>query len=720
MARRTHKNSKQHSTRLLNIGRDIVSLFLKKPNQSLNFKQVAAGLGKKTHKEKNEIIKVLQKLRSQDRLEQVSKGKFKLAPLKDTLEGIIDFTSSGAAYVIIEGMDNDIYIPKGKTGNALNKDRVSVLLCKRRKNKTQEGEVIDVLKRNSSQFVGVLEYKLGADYGFVTTQSRDLHVDLYIPKSKMKGAKNGEKVIAVMTDWPSHARKPFGKITTVLGTPGEHDVEIHSILADYDLPYEFSKEVEQEANSILTSITQEEINKRRDMRNITTFTIDPTDAKDFDDALSFERLKNGNIEVGVHIADVSHYVKPGTLLDNEAYKRATSVYLVDRVVPMLPEVLSNNVCSLRPNEEKLTFSACFEMTEQGDIVKEWFGRTVILSDRRFTYEEAQKVIETKKGDFKDEILILDQLAKILREKRMQSGAISFDKIEVKFKLDENADPVGVYFKQSKDANKLIEEFMLLANRKVSEFVSLKKNKSLSGNTFVYRIHDDPDFEKLNSLKTFIQQFDYDLDLTNKKSISQSMNYLLEEVKGKGEANMIETLAMRTMSKAKYSTENIGHYGLTFNYYSHFTSPIRRYPDVIAHRLLQHYLDQKKSPNPEPYEVDCVHCSNRERLATDAERDSIKYMQAKYLEQHIGEVYSGVISGVTEWGIYVELPEILCEGMISLRDMKGDHYNLDPKNYQIIGKRTGNSYRLGDSITIKVVHVSLEKKQIDFEIAENIV
>ncbi len=718
MTRRKHKNSKQHSTRLLNVSRDIISLFLKKPNQSLNFKQVATELGKKTHKEKNEIIKVLQKLRAEDRLEEVTKGKYRLVEQEDTIEGTIDFTSSGAAYVIVEGMEDDIYIPRGKTGTSLNKDQVSVYLLKKGKSKKLEGEVIDVIKRDRNQFVGILDYKKDAEYGFVVTNSRHLHVDLYIPKERMKGAKNGEKVIAIITDWPSHAKKPFGKITNVLGKPGEHDVEIHSILADYDLPYEFPEEVERDANSTLTEITQKEIEKRRDMRHITTFTIDPTDAKDFDDALSFERLKNGNIEIGVHIADVSHYVQPGSILDEEAYKRATSVYLVDRVVPMLPEILSNNVCSLRPHEEKLTFSACFEMTDQGEIIKQWFGRTVTLSDKRFTYEEAQNVIETERGDYKEEILTLDKLAKILRKKRMDSGALSFDKIEVKFKLDDNADPIGVYFKQSKDANKLIEEFMLLANKKVSEFVSLKKNSIPSGNTFVYRIHDDPNPEKLNSLKAFIQQFDYDLDLTNKKTTSKSMNHLLEEVKGKGEANMIETLAMRTMSKAKYSTENIGHYGLTFDYYSHFTSPIRRYPDVIAHRLLQHYLDNEKSPDAEAYEVDCVHCSNRERLASDAERDSIKYMQAKYLEQHVGEIYSGVISGVTEWGIYVELPDILCEGMVSLRDMNDDHYSLDQKNYQIVGMKSGITYRLGDAITIKVTNVSLEKKQIDFEIAED--
>ncbi len=719
MARRKHKNNKQHTSYLLNLEKDIIHLFLKKPSQAMNFKQVAAALGKNTHKEKNEVIKVLQKLRGQEQLDEINKGKFKLTTQEDPIEGIIDFTSSGAAYVIVDGMDDDIYIPKGRTGNALNNDRVLVFIHKKRKNKKLEGEIVKVLKRSRSQFVGILDYKQGADFGFVVTDRRHLHVDLYISKEHMKEAKNGEKVIAVITDWPSHAKNPFGKITSVLGIPGEHNVEIHSILADYGLPYEFPKEVELEADAIPTQISSDEIAKRRDMRSITTFTIDPTDAKDFDDALSFERLENGNIEVGVHIADVSHYVQPNTLLDTEAYQRATSVYLVDRVVPMLPEVLSNNVCSLRPNEEKLTFSACFEMKEDGTIVKQWFGRTVTLSDRRFTYEEAQQVIETGEGDCKEEILTLDKIAKKLREKRMKSGAISFDKIEVKFKLDDNADPIGVYFKQSKDANKLIEEFMLLANRKVSEFVSLKKKGVPSGNTFVYRIHDDPDPEKLSALKTFIQQFDYDLDLTDQKSISSSMNHLLEEVKGKGEANMIETLAMRTMSKAKYSTENIGHYGLTFEYYSHFTSPIRRYPDVIAHRLLQHYLDGGKSPNAEPYEADCIHCSNRERLAADAERDSVKYMQAKYLQQHIGEIYNGVISGVTEWGIYVELPEILCEGMVSLRDMHDDNYTPDLKNYQIIGTRKGNTYRLGDAVTIKVAHVNLEKKQIDFEFAEDI-
>lgn len=716
--KRVYKDKTPSSKQRFALRNTILRLFVEKKEVSMNLNQVASALSKTTHKEKDELIKEIKKLHADGKLKEVSKGKYKLVK-SVPVEGIISFTSSRAAYVNIEGEEEDIYIARGRTANALNGDRVSLYIYAGHKNKKLQGEVLNVLKRKRKHFVGIWQYNEEAEYGFVITDKNQSHVDLYVSKENIKGAKKGEKVIAVITNWPSEVQKPFGKIIAVLGPPGEHEVEIHAILADYNLPHSFPKEIEKEANNIPVKIQSEEITKRRDMRSITTFTIDPTDAKDFDDALSFKPLENGNVEVGVHIADVSHYVQPGTLLNQEAYRRATSIYLVDRVVPMLPEILSNNICSLRPNEEKLTFSACFEMTPRGKIVKQWLGKTIILSDRRFTYEEVQQIIEKGEGSFKEEILNLNKLAKILRKKRIQSGTIGFDKIELKFKLDENADPVGVYIKQSKDAHKLIEEFMLLANRKVSEFISLNKSGKPTKNTFIYRIHDEPDPEKLRTLKTFIYQFGYDLDLTDRRTTMQSMNILLTKVKGKPEANMIETLAMRTMSKAKYSTNNIGHYGLNFSYYSHFTSPIRRYPDIIAHRLLAHYLSGNKSPDKALYEKDCVHCSNQEILSVNAERDSVKYMQAKYLTHHVGEIYKGIISGVTEWGIYVELLEFLCEGMVSLKDIKDDYYRFDAKNFQAVGRRTGNRYRLGDTLTIKVKQVNLERKQIDFEIAPDI-
>jgi len=665
--------------------------------------------------DKELVLKSLQKLVSKNEIEQMSAGKYRYTNTNlENYIGKIDFTQSSSAYVIVEGQEQDIFIQKSGLGKALDGDIVRVEIINNNKIKP-EGKIIEVIERFKTEFVGILDVAKNDKFGFVIVAKNKIHIDIFIPKSKFKDAKHGQKVICRINDWPDENDSPIGEIIEVLGDPGEHNVEIHSILAEYGLPFQFPEEVEKEANSIDTKITEEEIAKRRDMRGICTFTIDPKDAKDFDDALSIQKLENGNWEIGVHIADVSHYVKEGSLLDEEAYKRATSVYLVDRVVPMLPEILSNNVCSLRPNEEKLTFSAIFEMDDNAEIKKSWYGRTVILSDKRFTYEEAQEIIEGKEAELKNEVLTLDRLAKILRNERLKEGAIAFDRLEIKFNLDENNEPLGVFFKESKDSNHLIEEFMLLANKKVSEFVSLNKDNSPNNKTFVYRIHDDPDPTKLQTLKNFVKTFGYDLRINSPREISSSLNTMLKDVKGKGEENMIETLAMRSMSKAIYSTQNIGHYGLAFDNYSHFTSPIRRYPDVIAHRLLQHYLENKQSPDIKKYEEDCKHCSARERLAADAERDSTKYMQVKFMEKHIGEVFDGVISGVTEFGIYVETKMTKAEGLIRLRNIHDDHYKFDEKTYSIIGQKTGIRYQLGDEVQIKMLKADLERKQIDFEL-----
>jgi ribonuclease R len=567
---------------------------------------------------------------------------------------------------------------------------------------------------------------MNSNYAFVVPDSNKMPVDVFIPLSKTLKAENGDKVLVQLQEWPDKAECPNGVIKKILGKPGEHNTEIHSILAEYGLPYEFPPEVEEFANNINTSITKEEILKRRDMRNTLTFTIDPKDAKDFDDALSFKELSNGNYEIGIHIADVSHYLHEGTVLDDEAYKRATSVYLVDRVVPMLPEVLSNNACSLRPNEEKLTFSAVFEINNQAIIQNEWFGRTVTYSDARFAYEEAQHIIETELCNIPKDISItnksyettslikraiikLNELSRIMRKKRMKAGAISFDKVEVKFDLDKISNPIGVFFKTSKDANKLIEEFMLLANKKVAEFIG----KQSPQKTFIYRTHDEPNNEKLQNLQRIVSQFGHQLNFKNKITTTNSLNTLLKNVKGTKEQNLVDTLTIRCMSKAEYSTKNIGHYGLAFNYYSHFTSPIRRYPDVMAHRLLQHYLDGNKTTNEVIYEEKCKHSSNMETLATKAERDSIKYMQVKYMQNHKEDKFLGVISGVTEWGMYVEIIENKCEGMIRIRDIKGDFYKFDTEQYALIGDRTKTKYQLGDQVEVQVKKADLLKRHLDF-------
>lgn len=685
-------------------------------SKALNYKQIAAALHISNIIDREILIKDLQSLLADKKIKEFDRGKFKINAEQHYLIGTIDITQSGSAYVTVDGVEEDILIPKSKKKNALQGDLVRIFhYPTKKKNQRAEGEVVEVVRRFKTLFTGIFEKQANGKYGFVVMDNRSIHVDFYIPKEKFNGAETGDKVVVELKDWPQDADSPFGEIVEILGKPEETNAEMHAILLEYNLPIRFPEEVEREAQELDVEIREEEIARRRDMRDVVTFTIDPKDAKDFDDALSLRKLENGNWEVGVHIADVTHYVKPGSILDQEAYNRGTSVYLVDRVVPMLPENLSNVACSLRPHEDKYTFSAVFEMDDQARVINEWYGRTVVHSNRRFTYEEAQEIIEGADGDFKEEILTLDRLAKILRKERMKAGAITFDKVEVKFELDENNNPIGTYFKLSQDSNHLIEEFMLLCNRKVSEFVSTTNGKP-NNKTFIYRVHDDPDMDKLLDLKLFIKQFGYTLDLRNRHTITQSMNKLLEEIKGKPEENLIETLAVRTMSKAKYSTENdVGHYGLAFEYYSHFTSPIRRYPDMMAHRLLQHYLEGGKSPATAPYEEKCIHCSSREKLAAEAERDSIKFMQVKYMEQFIGEEFYGFITGVQEYGIFVEIPETRCEGMVRLRNMEEDSFYFDERNYSIVGRRTGITYQLGDKVMVKVAKADLRNKQLDFEL-----
>lgn len=700
----------------------IYKILSKEPSKSFNYKQIAAKLELTDTKSRNEIIRDLKILKAQDKIHETEIGKYQLVSKAEYYEGVIDMTSRKTGYFMCDELEDDVFVPFINLNHALDGDRVKAYIYNRRSSRKPEAEVLEIIERAKTEFVGVVDVQ--KNFGFVTTANAKMYTDIFVPKNKLADAEHGDVVLVRLEDWPAKADSPFGSVIKVLGKPGEHNTEIHAILAEYGLPYDFPIEVEAYANKLDTSIHETEIKKRRDMRDVLTFTIDPKDAKDFDDAISFQVLENGNYEIGVHIADVSHYVKEGTILDDEAYKRATSVYLVDRVVPMLPEVLSNFACSLRPHEEKYTFSAVFELNKKAEVVNQWFGRTVIYSDQRFAYEEAQHIIESKSNLIPAEIsltgkayevdtsiseatLKLDELAKIMRTKRLAAGAISFDKVEVKFNLNEQAEPVGVFFKIAKDANHLIEEFMLLANKKVAEYIGKQKK------TFVYRIHDEPNEDKLIGLQSVISKFGYSINFKSKQTVSKSLNNLLEEVNGKKEQNLVDTLAIRAMSKAKYSTENIGHYGLAFDYYSHFTSPIRRYPDVMAHRLLQHYLDGGKSVNVDDYEEKCEHSSDREALAANAERDSVKYMQVKYMQDHKDQVFLGVISGVTEWGIYVEIIENKCEGMVRVREIKEDYYVFDEKQYAYVGEVSKAMLQLGDEVYVKVKNADLVKKQLDF-------
>lgn len=709
---KSDEKSSSKSIKKKSIEKHIFEIISTHPNKSFSYKEIAKTLGLKDNGQKHTVMVCLTELKRMGMVNEIEHGVFKVVTKGGFVVGKVDMTQSGSAFIISPDTEEDVFISPSKMNQALHGDTVRVYVYPYKGKKRPEGEIVEILEAGKRQYVGTVE--MSPNYIFVVPDGKQMPFDIFVPMRHAGDAQNGDKVIVKVIEMPKTGKNPIGEIVEVLGKPGDNEVEMHAILADYGLPYKFPEEVERAADFIKDDIIPSEIAKRRDMRHITTFTIDPADAKDFDDALSFSKLPNGHIEVGVHIADVSHYVQPGSIIDKEAVERATSVYLVDRTVPMLPERLSNFLCSLRPNEDKLTYSAVFELDEDANVINTWIGRTVTHSDRRFTYEEAQEVIETGNGDYKDEILTLHKLAQKLRSDRFKHGAIAFDREEAKFEIDETGKPLRVYFKTQKESNQLIEEFMLLANKKVAEHIGKVKGRS-KPKTFVYRIHDVPNPEKYDTFRRFVVKFGYYLQASNSKGISKELNQLLSDVKGKTEENLIETLAVRSMAKAKYSTENIGHYGLQFDYYTHFTSPIRRYPDVMVHRLLDMYDHGASSQDQESYEELCLQSSEMEIKASDAERASIKYKMVEFMVDKVGLEFDGIVSGVTDWGIYVEIKENKVEGMVSTRDLTDDSYIFDEDSYSLVGRNTGRRFTLGDEVRIRVLRTNLARKQLDYEL-----
>ena len=693
----------------------LMALFQQHPTDELPQKFIFDSLRLTTHPLKMLCMEILYDFIEDDFIKESSKHRYKLNNRGIEMTGTFHRKKNGKNTFIPDDGGDPILIAERNSAHAMNGDKVKVSFFAKRKHHMIEAEVVEILERSNDTFVGRLS--VSKQYAFLLTESSRLANDIFIPKDKLKGGKDGDKAVVKVTEWPAEFKNPIGEVIDILGPTGDNNAEMHAILAEFGLPYVYPKKVVAAAEKISTEITEEEIAKREDFRNVLTFTCDPADAKDFDDALSIRKTESGLWEVGVHIADVTHYVEEGSIIDKEALNRATSVYLVDRTIPMLPEKLCNNLCSLRPDEDKLAYSVVFELDEDAFVRNSRIVHTVIRSNRRFCYEEVQAIIESQKGEYADEILVLDKMAKKLRERRFKNGAVNFDRVEVKFNIDEKGKPLSVYFKESKDANKLIEEFMLLANRTVAERIG-KVGKDKKAKTFVYRVHDLPDPEKLDNLSQFISRFGYKLKTSGSRNdITKSLNKLLDDVHGKKEENLIETISVRAMMKAYYSTHNIGHYGLAFDYYTHFTSPIRRYPDMMVHRLLTHYLEKEgRSANLKKYESMCEQSSKMEEVAAQAERASIKYKQVEFMSDKIGQVFEGVISGISEWGIYVELNETKCEGLVPMRDLDDDYYEFDEKNYCLRGRRDHHIYQLGDAMKVKVARADLEKKQLDFELA----